>query len=346
MFFRKKDQFSSIEISGFCSQVALILGSGVSISDGLLILSDNASSERESLFLQSIFDVLGSTGSFYQACVDSKRFPFYFLNMVKIGEDTGMLDDVMQELSVYYEREDSLLHAIKSAVLYPMVTAGMMLAVIFVLLIKVMPIFDRVYIDLGTELTGVGRLFMNFGQVLGRYLVYSLIVFFVFALSCICVKSVKQTIVRVIRRVKFIARIREDVSACRFAGGMGLVLHSGLSFEQGLDLVRGLDDDPVFLRRLDLCQEMLLDHIDPADAIRDAKIFSGFYSQLASIGSKGGSMDLAMFDIAKRYQNDVDNGISKFLYILEPCIVVVLCLIVGAILLSVMLPLVGVMSSL
>lgn len=77
--------------------------------------------------------------------------------MVQIGEETGTLDEVMSALSEHYEREDSIAKSIRNAVTYPMIMIGMMLVVILVLLVKVMPIFNQVFVQLGTEMTRIFR---------------------------------------------------------------------------------------------------------------------------------------------------------------------------------------------
>lgn len=100
--------------------------------------------------------------------------PAYLLQMVKIAEETGTLDEVMQALSDHYAREDAIMHSIRSAVAYPAVMAGMMIAVIIILLVKVMPIFNQVFIQLGTEMTGISRGLMNVGTVLNRYSMFFL----------------------------------------------------------------------------------------------------------------------------------------------------------------------------
>ena len=89
--------------------------------------------------------------------------------MVQIGEETGTLDEVMSALGEHYEREDSIAKSIRNAVTYPMIMIGMMLVVILVLLVKVMPIFNQVFVQLGTEMTGFSGALMQIGNAISRY---------------------------------------------------------------------------------------------------------------------------------------------------------------------------------
>ena len=153
--------FSSIELASFCGQIALILKSGISALEGLNIMLEDTFSPEEEPILNALIDSMQETGSLYQALDETKLFPSYMIHMVQIGEETGTLDEVMAALQTHYEREDAVSKSIRSAVTYPMIMTGMMVAVIIVLLVKVMPIFNQVFVQLGSEMTGFSRMLMN-----------------------------------------------------------------------------------------------------------------------------------------------------------------------------------------
>ena len=108
-------------------------------------------------------DVLTHTGILHEALKKTGAFPGYLLNMVRIGEQTGRLDDVMQSLAEYYEKEASLAQTIKNAVTYPLIMIFMMILVIIVLISKVMPVFNQVFKQLGSEMTGPSRAILHTG---------------------------------------------------------------------------------------------------------------------------------------------------------------------------------------
>ena len=161
--------FSNMEISAFCGQIALVLKSGISSIEGITIMVEDAPEGEERQILEQILKRMQETGSLYDSLSDTGLFPSYMLHMVEIGEETGTLDDVMEALSSHYDREDAIGKSIKSAVTYPLIMAGMMIAVIIVLLVKVMPIFNQVFVQLGTEMTGFSRMLMDLGNAINRY---------------------------------------------------------------------------------------------------------------------------------------------------------------------------------
>ncbi len=341
--------FSNVEISAFCGQISLILKSGISSMEGISIMLEDASSDEEKAILEQMIEEMQMSGSLCQALTKSGLFPSYMLHMVEIGEETGTLDEVMESLRDHYEQEDAIGKSIKNAVTYPLIMGGMMVIVIIVLLVKVMPIFNQVFIQLGTEMTGFSRMLMDLGNAINRYSIVLIVLLFLAAAGIIfCTRTQKGKVFfrTAGYRLKFIRPIFEEIAACRFASGMALTLRSGLNPERSMELVHALSDDPFFLEKLKTCQERIDEGEDLSEALHASGIFSGIYARMASIGSKTGSMDQVMSRVAKLYQDDIDSRMNNALAVLEPTLVIVLSLIVGVILLSVMLPLTGIMSSL
>ncbi|MCI8814000.1 MAG: type II secretion system F family protein [Lachnospiraceae bacterium] len=349
---RKKGQgrpFSNMEVSAFCSQIALILKSGISSLEGVTIMLEDATSPEEKAVLEKIIENMQETGSLYQALSETGLFPSYMIHMIQIGEETGTLDEVMESLSVHYEQEDAIAKSIKSAVIYPLIMGGMMVIVIIILLVKVMPMFNQVFVQLGTEMTGLSRMLMNLGNAINQYsivLIALLLAAVAAILFCTHTQPGRQFFRKAGYHLGFIRPIYEEIAACRFASGMALTLSSGLNPDQSMELVQGLSDDPVFLEKLQKCQKQMEEGEDLSEALRSAGIFSGVYARMASIGSKTGSMEQVMDRLSKLYQDNIDSRMNNALAILEPTLVIILSLVVGVILLSVMLPLTGIMSSL
>ena len=110
---------SNIETAAFCSQMAMILHSGISSVEGVSIMLEDSSDTQEKELLTAINETLLNTGSFYLALENTHAFPDYMVHMLKLGEQAGKLDDVMDSLADYYEKEVSLSQTIKNAVTYP-----------------------------------------------------------------------------------------------------------------------------------------------------------------------------------------------------------------------------------
>lgn len=337
---KQKNKFSNIELSFFCNQLAMILTSGISVMEGLSMMSEESENEDESAILSYILASLQESGNLHESLKSTNLFPAYMLQMVKIGEETGKLDDVFASLAQHYHREDSIQNSIRHALIYPLIMIAMMLLVIIVLLVKVMPIFNQVFIQLGTEMTGFAGLLVALGDNLSKYLLF--VIIGIVLLGALLFRFGKC----LIHRIPFTRNLSEKLAACRFASGMALALSSGLNPDLAMELVCDLNEDSMFAKKLDVCKEQVAEGEDLSRALFQSGIFTGLYARMASIGSKSGTMDSVMNQVAESYQEEIDTRINQMLAVIEPTLVVLLSLIVGAILMSVMFPLIGIMSSL
>ena len=136
---------SNSEISAFCGQLSLIVKAGISLQEGLLIMAEDDKNGRGGEIIEKLTDVMEAGGSFAAALKESGEFPGYMVTMVEIGEASGKLEEVLESLRAYYERNDAVSRSIRSSVIYPLVMIVMMVAVILVIIIQVLPVFQQVF---------------------------------------------------------------------------------------------------------------------------------------------------------------------------------------------------------
>ncbi len=349
---QKKQRFtplSNMETSSFCSQMAMVLRSGISAMEGLSLMKDETQDAEEKEMLGLMYETLEATGSFHAALAAVGAFPAYMLQMVQIGELSGKTDDVMAALAAHYQREESIVQSIKNAVTYPMVMIVMMLLVILVLTTKVMPIFNQVFIQLGSEMTGFSKAVLDFGTALDRssiIVIAILVILVAVVLYGSRTKGGREKFGKLAASFVGTRSFSEKIAACRFASGMHLTLGSGMNPEEALSLAGELIENEPFKKRLTACKEKLGRGEDFSKTLLETGIFTGLYARMTSIGSRTGVLDEVMKDIAEQYQEDIDQKFTRTISALEPTLVIILSLIVGVILLSVMVPLAGIMSNL
>lgn len=344
----KIKELSNLELSSFCSQMAMVLKAGVSPLEGISIMNEDPSSRDDGKILTTMEEVVTATGSLAQAARQAGVFPSYFVHMTEIGEQAGRLDDVMDALSEHYSREAQIHAAIKHAVTYPFVMISMMMIVVLVLVMKVLPAFHEAFQQMGHELTGFSRGILEFGLALNQY---SLVIIVVFALLMLlflfCSGTAKGRAFFLVlaRKLGVGKRISDAAAACRMASGMSIVLSSGLNVERSMELTAALVENAQYNERISACQKSLEQGADFGEAMKKSGLFSGIYIRMATVGYRTGSLDEVMRKIARNYEEDLDSRISRVIAVLEPTLVAVLSLVVGVVLLSVMLPLMGVMAS-
>ncbi|MBQ3424136.1 MAG: type II secretion system F family protein, partial [Clostridia bacterium] len=118
-------EIDSAELSSFCSQVALILSAGLPLYDGMETLAETTRGSEYAELYEKASKAVTETGSLYQALQQDERWPSYLVEMTGIGEQTGQLENVMNDLAEYYAREDRIRSSVISAVTYPLVLGVM-----------------------------------------------------------------------------------------------------------------------------------------------------------------------------------------------------------------------------
>ena len=340
---------TNTELSYFCGQMSLILRAGISSIEGLYMMQDDteASADEKKLYTD-IKKHLDEGGYLYEAFEKTGVFPPYMVKMTRIGEETGTLDNVMDALRVHYNREEEIRQSIRQAVTYPVVMAGMILVVILVLLLEVMPVFRQVFRQLGAEMTGFAGLLFNIGDAIRNYsIVFVAILVILLVLAVICTRTEKGRKIGLafLSKFKFFRRLRNDISTSRFADGLALALRSEFSPDFGIDMVTDIIEDKVFTAKVADCKQRLIDGAPFDEALKEAGILSGVNARMMTIGHRTGSSDVVMEQISDLSQKKIDNSISNALGTIEPVLIVILSLVIGAILMSVMFPLLGIVSA-
>ncbi|MCI5773392.1 MAG: type II secretion system F family protein [Erysipelotrichaceae bacterium] len=325
------------ELALFCEQMAMILESGMALNDSIRTIAHEVDDKEYAMILNKIADDIDENKSFSEALKDAKIFDDYMIKMVDVGERSGYLDSVMRQLTVYYQRLNDTNEKLKDALTYPGILVIMMLGVITLLVVKVLPMFETVLNNMGVDLGGFAYNLMNFGNVLARYGLVLVFIVVVLVIYMIFVKKDKAFISK---------RLSYDLSVAQFAFAMSLFLNSGYNIDDALDMIPGLVTNAKLKNKVEGFTKDVHSGMSIGDALTNCHIFKSVYNRILVIGFKAGKGDEAMGSVAKAYENEVDNSINKMLDIVEPTLVGVLSIIVGIILLSVMLPLMSIMSSL
>jgi type IV pilus assembly protein PilC len=201
-------------------------------------------------------------------------------------------------------------------------------------------VFSQIYEELGSGLTGFALTLMKISNALNRYMIVLVVLFVVLLLAAYVLY--KTDLGKMLFQGR---RLSMSIAASRFANCMYLALASGLDTDQGLELTEELVNNPYMQHRIQSCR----DHIRHGEGFAEALVLSGIFSHLyaswITIGYKTGAMDDVMSRIGKAYEEDAQTQLDRFISALEPTLVIILSVFIGLILISFLLPLLGIMSS-
>lgn len=332
------------QISALCRGLALMLHAGLPLSDGAFLLA-----EEEDGDLRAVLTRLGKgldQGELLSACLEeSGAFPGYVPGMVRIGENTGRMEETLNALASWYEERRRVAVRLRSAVAYPGLIFVLMICVVGVLLVQVLPVFQEVYASLGTRLTGAAAGLLKLGQLLKLSLPVLAGILAVAAIP-VCVPSLRRRCAAALRRRLGDRGISRKFNNARFARALAMGLGSGLPLEEAVELARQLMADvPGAAKRCGLCAQALKEGTSLAEAMEKARLLPAAACRMLTVGLRGGNADQVIGEIAARLEEDAGDALDAAISRVEPAMVLAASMLVGLILLSVMLPLMNIMSS-
>ncbi len=335
------------ETAMFCEQVAMILHSGILLEDGMDAMRDAYAKSKYADRFKALADSVHKTGSLYQAVSESGLFPKYLIQSVRVGEASGTLEDNMTALAEFYAGEARTRADIRAAITYPLVLMGMMLILLVVLVSRVFPIFSQVVSGLPANTAAASLEAVRFGSVI-VWIVLGLaglvVVAAVILLILLHSRYRAGTMAFVFRTLPSLRRINSDISTHRIADSLGRLLSGGYPIEEALALTQNLLPEGDTVTRLTHCRELVSKGEAFAKAAEDAEIFSPLHGKMLCVGAATGQMDKTLLNISRELGERADERINRLTGTLEPLLVALLAVVLGALLLSVMLPLAGVLT--
>ncbi len=336
------------ETALFCEQVAMVLKAGIPLGDGMETLARSYEGSRYGARFDQIRAAVNRRGELSAALEDAGIFPDYMLAMVRIGERAGKLDEVMASLANYYQWEAQIKTSVKNAILYPSVLVMMLAVVIAILVISVMPVFRRVFDSLGLAAGSPASAAMQFGVGFGKFMLVFVGVFAVLLIVAGVLLRTKRrgsVLALLAKLVPSVRRVNARLSTARYASALSMMLAAGYPVEDAIRLAPSVVTDKKHRLRADLAAGELLGGAGFADAAEKSGLFDPMHEKMIRFGAAAGKLDAVMEKLSGVYMEEADDAIHNVIAMIEPTLVAVLSIVIGGILLSVMLPLLSVLSA-
>lgn len=333
----------------FCRELYHLVRSGVPLAEGLSMLREDETDPDTRSWLDSLCRSTEEGMPLASALRESGAFPAYMTDMVSLAEETGRLEDVLLSLQRHYDRQLRMAADIRGAVTVPVTLFAVMVAVVVLLVTQVLPVFDRVFAQLGVRMGAVATGMMNAGAVLakaGTGIAVVLVLAAAAALVVALVPALREKFTVWFRR-RFGGRgILGQMAVSRFASSLSMAVASGLTMEESVELSAKLCGGAKEIdEKTEQCRKDIEAGGSPADALAKSGMFSGRDCRLLKLAEQTGSLPDTLEDLAQRQEEESLRRIDRTVGAIEPAIVVITSALAGVILLSVMLPLMGLLST-
>lgn len=341
---KTKKQLSNQSISVICSELATIIKSGIPITDGIFIICEDETDKLKKKILSEMLQSIESGSSVYKAFEATDVFPVYFLEMISLGEKTGKLDTVLESMSEYYSELEEMSSSVKSAIIYPSVLLITVFAIIILMAVYVLPIFSDVFAQMGLTMSDSSAVVINIGKAISEYAVYILagVAFVIIAgvLLYHLVPAIKKAALSAVSHTK----IARALYCARFANALSMTLSSGMDIDTAMEMSEKFVENQHVREKIAICREEMADGTPFSEAILKTKLFPPLYAKMINVGFSTGTLDKVMKSVAEKTETKVQSVMQTTVSRFEPTMIIIMSVVVGFILLSVMLPLLGIMA--
>lgn len=331
----------SKQIALFARQFSMLLKAGVSISGALDILREQLDQKGTKKVVDMIYQEVLKGTLLSGAMKVTKRLPDLFVSMVEAGEAGGFLDDVMERMAIYYEKDNKTASKVKNAMVYPCVVLIVTLVVIYVLITQVVPQFVSMFDGMGIELPWSTRALIAVSKFFNTWWIavfigLGILIFGIrWYISTPKGRYNKDTILMRIPVLKII--LLKSIVA-RFTRTLSIMVRTGVPMLKAIEFSAKVVNNKVVERGLMKVADEVASGRPLSAPIQDMNLFPKMVISLVKTGEETGALDEMMDKCADFYDDEVENLSERLTTLLEPFIIIVLAGSVGMIVMAVLEP--------
>ena len=341
VFFRKK-KVGMDDISVFARQMATLVDAGIPIVGGLDAVADQMENKTLQQTVEKLRDAVESGTNFTAAITkENAVFSPLFVSMVKAGEASGHLSEVLTRLATYLEKSAALQRKVKSACIYPAIVIGMAVVITGVLMLKVIPAFKDIFMTLGADLPLPTKILIAVSDFLQRGF-FPLLGFSFFAVGwfrrAIQTPAGRLQFDRFLLKLAIVGPIVRKVAIAKFARTLSTLLSSGVQILSALEIVADSAGNRVVSEAILKVRTSIREGENIAGPLAASGVFPPMVVRMIAVGEQTGRLDEMLVKVADFYEEQVDAAIAGLTSALEPVIISVLGIVVGSIVLAIFLP--------
>ncbi len=331
------------ELVIFTRQFSVMIDAGLPLVQCLKILGEQEENVTFKRVIGEVRNGVESGATFAESLAKHPAvFDELFVNLVQAGEIGGILDTIMNRLAVQLEKADKLSRQLKGAMAYPATVSTIAVVVIILLLVKVIPVFQKMFEDFGGELPGPTQMVINLSEWLQAYVGYGMVGLFVgvviFKQAYGRSLAFRYQVHRLMLNLPVFGNIIKKVAVARFTRTLGTMIASGVPILDALDITAKTAGNLLIEEELQACRSAISEGKTLAEPLQGSKIFPGMMVQMMAVGEETGSMEIMLNKIADFYDDEVDVAVGALTSMLEPIMMVFMGGSIGTILIAMYLP--------
>ncbi|MFZ0242270.1 MAG: type II secretion system F family protein [Desulfobacterales bacterium] len=326
----------------FARQFSTMIDAGLPIIQCLDILYSQQENATFKRMLKSIKESVEGGSTLAESLKKfPKQFDDLFVNMVAAGEAGGILDTILRRLSVYMEKAAKLKSQVKGAMTYPIVTLIIAAIVLAVILVFVIPVFQEMFADFGSELPAFTQLVIdvsNFAKKNIIWLIIGLVLFIVAFKKVYGTEKGRAMVDELILKLPVFGVLIRKVAVAKFTRTMSTMLSSGVAILEALDIVAKTAGNKTIEKAVYSVRSDIAEGRTMADPLQESGVFPSMVCQMIAVGESTGALDSMLEKIAVFYDDEVDQAVENLTSLIEPFMLVFLGVTIGGLVIAMYLP--------
>ena len=326
----------------FSRQLATMVDSGIPISPALDVLAEQMDDRNFRQILRKIRDDIEAGASLSEAAGrHPKAFSDFFVNMMRAGESSGHLDEILDRVASYLEKVSALQRKVQASLFYPAFVSILAFLITSFLVVVIVPKFKDIFTQLGGELPLPTMILLKLSEYMGKYIIFEIlgvIALIVAARVYISTSGGRMLFDKCILRVPVIGKLLQKAVIARFARTLATLVKSGVPILGSLEIVAKTSGNKVVEQAVLAARSSIKEGENIADPLSQSKIFPTMVTRMISVGEKTGELEKMLAKIADFYENEVDAAVTAMTSLIEPLVIAVLGVVIGGIVVALFLP--------
>ena len=330
------------DLSVFCRQIVSMLQAGVTIMDALAMLEEQTENKKLAAAIGGAQTEIGKGETLGNAIAKFPAvFPDVMVEMVTAGEASGKLDMAFTRMSVYFEKAAKMKGIVKKAAMYPIMVLAVTLIVVVVMLVKVIPGYQSMFEQMGTELPAITRAVVAASDfIIGRwYLIVAVIIAAVVGIRAYAISQSGQVFfAKLSRNMPVFGVLTIKNAASSFARMMSTLIYSGLGMTDALTITAGTMTNYLYKKKCLEIKDEVMKGVTLSEPLLADDMFPPMVGHMAKIGEETGQLEEMLNRLADYYDEEVELATQTVIAVIEPCIILVLAVVVCVLIAAIMSP--------
>lgn len=330
------------DLSVMCRQFVSMTKAGVSILESLKMLCEQTENKR----LQDALKEVRISVEKGETLADSmaehpKVFPGIMVNMVAAGEASGSLEIALERVATQLERSHKTQAMVKKAMIYPIAVCLVAVIVTIVMLVVVIPNYEDMFSQLGTELPWITMMYVNLSHVIINYwyIIIPIIIALIIAIRYFAKTNLgKHVFGKMALKLPLIGKLTTKSASSMMARTMSTLLGAGVPLIEAVDIVSGVMSNIYFKEAMQDAKEEITIGMPLSRPLQESGLFPPMVYQMIRIGEESGNTEEMLDKLADYYDEEVEMSVQSLMAAMEPLIIIVLAVVVGGLIAACMMP--------